>query len=410
MKIVHLSASKEGGAGIGMMRIHRALLAVGLDTRVLYGVGGPPQSGTELQIPPHADSLGMRLLRKLGMNPSRASRAEAAVDGVDRHIEQFSHPFSRFKLEGHPWIQEADVINLHWVSGFLDYPRFFKSVGKPIVWTLHDQNPYLGGFHYEWERDRYPELSGLEHDFLEVKKEALKGRPVHVVGNSRWNTARAEASVFFASGSTFQTIYYPLDAGEYYPTRKEVAREALGVNPTAKIIGFACHNLRTKRKGLDFLIGLLPRLRERIGQSLQLLSFGQAPEPETISQVGIEWKHLGPLSGPDFQRLAYSAMDIFLVPSQAEAFGQTAIEALACGSAVIASNVGGLREAMAGIEAGILCRDNDRDDWMHAIVRLLNQTEPHTVFTPSALSWIARRHSVAEIAGQWNAIYEKAIR
>jgi glycosyltransferase involved in cell wall biosynthesis len=94
------------------------------------------------------------------MDLSRAARVERAIGHIDPHIEQFSHPFSRYRIEQHPWVREADVINLHWVSCFLDYARFFATVEKPIVWTLHDQNPYLGGFHYEWERDRFPEMTG----------------------------------------------------------------------------------------------------------------------------------------------------------------------------------------------------------------------------------------------------------
>ena len=43
---------------------------------------------------------------------------------------------------------------------------------------------------------------------------------------------------------------------------------------------------------------------------------------------------------------AYSAMDVFVIPSRAEAFGQTALEAIACGTRVLGTNVGGIPEAI----------------------------------------------------------------
>ena len=42
-----------------------------------------------------------------------------------------------------------DIIHLHWIGGFVDIPTFFKHVKKPIIWTLHDMNPFQGGFHYK---------------------------------------------------------------------------------------------------------------------------------------------------------------------------------------------------------------------------------------------------------------------
>jgi glycosyltransferase involved in cell wall biosynthesis len=404
MKIVHLSSSLRGGAGIAMMRQHRALLAGNVDSRALYGFGGPPATETESQLLPYPDSFGVRLARKIGMDLSRAARVERAIGHIDPHIEQFSHPFSRYRIEQHPWVREADVINLHWVSCFLDYARFFATVEKPIVWTLHDQNPYLGGFHYEWERDRFPEMTGLEGKFLEVKKAALGGRPVHVVGNSHWNTERARQSGFFSPGGMFETVYYPLDPGEYHSLPMPVARAALGIPAESKVIGFACYDLGTKRKGFDFLIHVLPELKGRLGKSLQLLTFGQEPGPEIRRQLGVTWKHLSSISLPDFQRIAYAAMDLFLVPSRAEAFGQTAIEAQACGTRVIASKVGGLTEAIVDGRTGSLCPPDDASAWLNEIADALERK-----VGDQDISEVIKRHAPVEIAKQYQQVYERAL-
>jgi hypothetical protein len=46
------------------------------------------------------------------------------------------------------YTKEADIINLHWVANFIDFQSFFRYNDKPIVWTLHDANPFTGGCHY----------------------------------------------------------------------------------------------------------------------------------------------------------------------------------------------------------------------------------------------------------------------
>ena len=47
-------------------------------------------------------------------------------------------------------VEQADVINVHWASGMLSTPaiRQMQDLGKPIVWTLHDQAAFTGGCHY----------------------------------------------------------------------------------------------------------------------------------------------------------------------------------------------------------------------------------------------------------------------
>lgn len=391
-----------------MVRIHRALSEAEIESRVLYGYGDGWSTDAEVHIQPRNESFVSRLLRRCGIKTTACGRTEKRIqklcDGRQEMPESFSHPYSPFDVEQQLWIKNADVIHLHWVSGFLNYPHFFNKVDKPIVWTLHDQNPYLGGFHYEWERDRFPELQELEEEFLAVKKTALKGRAIHVVGNSRWNTERARQSGFFPKDSTFQTVYYPLNPDEFYPIPKNVARQALGMPTEARVLGFACHDLNTKRKGLDFLIDLLPGLKKQSGDKLMLLSFGQEPAVDVRKGLDIPWMHLGYLTEPVFQRLAYSAMDYFLVPSRAEAFGQTAIEAIACGTRVVASNVDGLTEALNRGSWGRLCTSDANEEWMSVLTAELGSTSES-----KALAKILDRHQPNEIAGDYLHVYERAL-
>jgi glycosyltransferase involved in cell wall biosynthesis len=261
--------------------------------------------------------------------------------------ELFSTPFSDYCPENHPWVQEADIINIHWVGGILDWKRFFKPVNKPIVFTLHDQQHYLGGFHYSLDADNNPHMAALENEVREIKKLSLLGHKIAVIANSRWNAKEAQDSGFFPLDTPIKTIYYPLDTTVFNPRPKTAAKQTFGIDPNRKVIGFACENLNNFRKGFNDLLEAIALLPDDVRKNTTLLSFGKDPSIELRNKVSMYWGHLGFLNSEIAQAAAYSAMDVFVIPSRAEAFGQTALEAIACGTQTIGTNVGGIPEAIS---------------------------------------------------------------
>ena len=65
------------------------------------------------------------------------------------NFELFSVPYSDFDITNHPSYVSSDIIHLHFVSGFIDFPSFFSQCNKPVIWSLHDEYAYLGAFHFE---------------------------------------------------------------------------------------------------------------------------------------------------------------------------------------------------------------------------------------------------------------------
>ena len=80
----------------------------------------------------------------------RKIQLKRALKGRPAGLEMFSspqvYPVTSYKDSD----AEIDVIHLHWVAKLIDYTSFFASVPDqfPIVWTLHDMNPFTGGCHY----------------------------------------------------------------------------------------------------------------------------------------------------------------------------------------------------------------------------------------------------------------------
>ena len=94
----------------------------------------------------------LKLIRKLFVElkilNNKITREDQFISNRSRKLELFSYPFSDYDITENEWYKDADVINLHWVADFLDYKSFFEKNIKPVIWTLHDMNPFTGGEHY----------------------------------------------------------------------------------------------------------------------------------------------------------------------------------------------------------------------------------------------------------------------
>jgi glycosyltransferase involved in cell wall biosynthesis len=351
LRVLHLATTLQGGAGIGARRYHQALLRAGVDSRFLVAdLDGDPESTKIAKVKRRYPRGWERLVKATGLFPTAEKRMARRVAEADQaaskaSYELFSLPFSSYPVEEHPWIREADEIHIHWVAGFLDWLRFFRSVNRPMVVVLHDQQNYLGGFHYERDAGRNPQLRQLEEEIREIKKQTLKGKCARVIANSEWNAQAARASGFFDEGTPIECVYYPLDTQVFAPRPRESAKQALGIRSTDKVVGFACADLANERKGFAELVQALAGLPAEVRSGMTLLSFGKEPSAATRHEVGCRWVHLGVLDSETTQVAAYSAMDVFVAPSKAEAFGLSALEARACGCRLVVTSVGGLPEA-----------------------------------------------------------------
>lgn len=152
-----------------------------------------------------------------------------------------------------------------------------------------------------------------------------------------------------------------VDLGLFKPHARLEARAALGIGQRERVL------LSVGRiepfKGADVLVRAVALMRERVRV---LVVGGRENEPGVawlrneacangVSNL-LDWRAAIPQSGlPSY----YAAADICVVPSLHEMFGLVALEAMACGTPVVASDAGGLRELVRHGETGLLCRPGD---------------------------------------------------
>ncbi len=367
MKIVQLTTSDMGGAGIAAKQLHLSLLQSRQDSQFITKVKLGPD------IPSHVvtgDSFSDADIRKYYLNNRK--------NGFD----YFSFPYSDFKLESLDAVNSADIVHLHWISdGFTDYKNVFSLENKKFVWTLHDMNPFTGGCHHSDGCMKYtqhcnycPHLEGAIDEYISFKifnykNEALKNVSpdnLKIVTPSKWLSDLSQKSKCFERfGHTVipNIIHLPVSG-----INREESRVKLGIKKDEIVLLFVAHGLDNPRKGLSALISAIQGMERK--SNLRIVTVGG----EGIKMEGINCINLGYITDGSKMAEAYSAADVFMLPSLAENFPNTIIESLLSGTPVIASAVGGIPEQITK-ENGILVNSNSAEEWVISINRFISEKE-----------------------------------
>lgn len=412
MKIAHVATFLQGGAAIAAQRLHAGLLAAGVDSH-FYGLFGQAPDTTFTVWGGAGPGWGARAWLKA----RDAFLLRPALTGRPGGLEPFGHAVAPLPIR--PVFAEApDVLHLHWVAG-LDVRAILRSVpaATPVVWTLHDMQPMTGGCHYAMECDRFaatcrrcPQLApndplDLAAHSWSAKRNWLVGRDLHVVADSHWLEGEARRSTLLRGATSLRTIHYGLDLGAFAPRDRQSCRQALGLGEAEFVVGFAADAIGNRRKGLGDLLTAVGRLGP--GRAVRLLSFGAgtARDYRTI----VAHTHLGYLTAPELQALAYGALDVFVAPSLAEAFGQTALEAAACGRPVVAYAAGGLRDAVDDGVTGLLVPVGRTTELITALERLRQDPALADELGRAGRARAVSGFSLAHQAQAYERVYEQAL-
>lgn len=350
MRIVHLSATDiSGGAARSTYRLHRGLREVG-------------------------EASSMLVRRKLSQDPAVHVAGSALhplatygdllqYTAIDRNRSpvsntHFSLGWPGLDLSTDPAVQDADVLHLHWVAGFLSAASIaaLLALRKKIVWTLHDMRPFTGGCHFSAGCARFetdctpcPQLASdtfhLPGAMLSDTADVLRDSGIRIVAPSEWLAECARRSRLF-SGLQIETIPYGLETDCFSPVPRAEARRRIGVPEDAFILLAGADHGAERRKGFVELAGTLrhcvsdPAFRRLIdaGRAL-LLTFGRPGE--AITQLPLPVRPLGYIDSDRTLAAIYSAADLFVLPSLEDNLPNTVLESMSCGTPFAGFSIGG---------------------------------------------------------------------
>ena len=408
MKVVHISSIDTGGAGIAAMRIHHALLEMGVDSSMLVRTKYTDDP-TVIQATPNINLYNPpknpllrkvdKVLRRRGHRLTQVECYQHEMDRLDHlYAASYTSPVSNYDLASHPLVQEADIVHLHWIENFVDYPTFFKRVNKPIVWTFHDEGIALGGFHYSDEATRLKEpFAEIESQFVKIKKDALiPNLNIHMVALSKQMEDFYHKSGI-QSNYPISIIHNGILSDDFQFLDKHYCRKALGIPIDKTVICFCASDLHEGRKGLDALVKALEQLSH---PNITLLCVGKGHLPKS----SVEIIGTGSICNPRLLSIAYSASDLFAMPSYEESFGQTPLEAMACGCPVVAFPCGIIPELITD-NNGIRCPDFTVESLAAGIHKALA-----THYAREAIREdVIERFNISKIAGQYIDLYKQVM-
>jgi glycosyltransferase involved in cell wall biosynthesis len=409
MKVGLFSTSdSEGGAPRATFRLFQALRQTGTDASLVVQRQRSQASGV---IPTQ---------RVLGWETSRIRII------LDRLPAVCIAPVKRPRISPN-WVPDSlpqlasrhgfDVVNLHLVNcGFVQVETLAK-FRQPLVWTLHDMWAFTGGCSYvagcsrfEDQCGRCPLLGAKEENDLsrriwQRKEQAWRNLNLTIVTPSRWMKSCVQRSSLLGRYAV-ECIPYGIDTDVFRPEDRMKARQELGLPIDCHLVLFGATAADSDpRKGFDLLAGALARLpREISGKPVVAAVFGNTA-PVHIPDLGIPMRSLGPVKGDHRLRLVYSAADVFAAPSREDNLPNTVIESLACGTPVVAFEIGGMPDMIFHERTGRLVPPFDTTGFGAALTVELgaDRAERRAACRQSALE----RFNMARQANAYRRIYER---
>lgn len=306
-----------------------------------------------------------------------------------------------------------DIIHSHyWMSGIAAASLSDGWAGSPIVHMFHT----LGEMKNRIARSD-EEREGAYR--IEGEKQVLRRADRIVVATLAELTQLR--FLYKADASKMVVIPPGVNVSRFYPIPSDEAKMYIGLQPEDRMILFV--GRIEPLKGVDTLLEAMSCLQMKESRPVHLAIIGGDPSasPEEMNVEMARLKNLCEVLGldqsvvflgvRDQDKLSYyySAAGVVVMPSHYESFGMVALEAMACGTPVIASEVGGLAYLVRDGETGFTIPAEEPETLCEKLSWLLNDDELHAKMSAQAAAY-AQDYAWENIAKQIVDVYEGLIK
>ena len=303
-----------------------------------------------------------------------------------------------------------DIIHSHyWMSGIAAASLSDGWAGSPIVHMFHT----LGEMKNRIARTD-EEREGAYR--IEGEKQVLRRVDRVIVAT----IAELTQLRFLYKADAKKLVVIPpgVDVSHFYPIPADEARSYIGLKPEDRMILFV--GRIEPLKGVDTLLEAMSCLQMKESRPVHLAIIGGDPaaSPEMMNAEMARLKNLCEVLGLDQSVVFlgvrdqdklpyyYSAAEVVVMPSHYESFGMVALEAMACGAPVIASEVGGLAYLVRDGETGFTIPAEEPETLCEKLSWLLNDAELHAKMSAQAAAY-AQDYAWEKIAKQIVDVYEE---
>jgi glycosyltransferase involved in cell wall biosynthesis len=397
-------------------RLHQGLLRAGVESKMFVECresADPSVVGFQYPNDPVTRvRRGVRrwfLRREMGkLSEGRSWNASLFSDDRSRHGAQILEQLP-------PW----DILHLHWLSWMLDYSQFFQRLpqDRPIVWTLHDMNPFTGGCHFDGKCERFAESCGccpqlnsknpsdFSHRSWARKRSGyhlLKSGVLHLVTPSQWLAGEVRRSSLLGDREV-TVIPYGLDTEIFKPRDCAASRDVFGLPRDLKVVLFLADWASETRKGLSLLVDALKGLPDLANLCLLILGNGSVELPDSVPNVRLDY-----VRNDRVLSMIYSAADVFVLPVLQDNLPNTALEAMACGLPVVAFATGGVPEMIRDGVEGRVVPPGDVAALRSAITATLQDQRCRALMSSNARNRAVREYGIELQAHRYKELYQRS--
>ncbi|HEX6005915.1 MAG TPA: glycosyltransferase family 1 protein [Burkholderiales bacterium] len=302
-----------------------------------------------------------------------------------------------------------DLVHANFFMSGLVALRLKQRFGIPFVVTFHA----LGRVRrlHQREADQFPdERIDIEDRIVEHADAIIAECPQDCMDL---------ISLYGADRDRIRIVPCGFDAREFWPVRRSFARRLLGFGRDEPIV---LHLGRiVPRKGVDNVIRALGRLARATGIRPRLVVVGgnsDAPDCAATPELAA-LQEIAEVEGVREQtcftgrrsrevlKLYYSAADVFVTTPWYEPFGITPLEAMACGTTVVGSAVGGIKHTVVDGVTGYLVPPNDPDALAGRLAHLYRNPALLTKFGHNGLQRVHAHFTWEQVAKAMAALYDE---
>ena len=410
MNILHINTfDNKGGAARAAYRIHTSLKDIGLSSEMLVAKKKSiyDESVKEFNIPflRKKKWLTNKIL-SLHKTPSNSYRScNLFYSGIYKVINQ----------------SKADIVHLHWIGNEMLSISEIRKIRKKIVWTLHDMWVFSGTEHVDFHgryRSSYRRENKLDgkkgiiniDDWIWKKKRKYwSDICFNFVTPSKWlANCLSESSLFFEK----EAVVIPncLDVDLFKPKKKYTHEKGDYASRKKLILFGAVRGRDDALKGFSFLKKALGNISsDSLSGNVECIVFGGDTRDHLEMINGVNIRDVGRISDDNKLAALYSSVDVFVAPSLIEAFGQTASEAHACGTPVVAFNNSGLADIIEHKKTGYLAEPFSPEDLAAGIIWVLADEKRLVELGREARKKAEKEYNYKIVAQQYKKLYEKIL-
>lgn len=290
--------------------------------------------------------------------------------------------------------EKIDLLHVHYaiphaISGFLAKDILNQSDSLKLVTTLHGTDITL---------------VGLEPAFQPIVKYSLEHSDA-ITSVSEYLAQKTYQH--FHTGKKIEVIPNFVDTNFYQRQHYPFLRKQFANEDEAILIHIS--NFRPVKRVPDTIKILAEVLKTN---NAKLLLIGDGPDRTEAEKIVRE---LGVSKNVRFLGLQTSLIellsisDIFLLPSQSESFGLSALEAMSCGVPVVASNIGGIPEVVFHGETGYVAELGDIERMAKYVVSLLDNKKKWQIFSENARQVAVEKFDSLKILPKYLDLYESIL-